>query len=94
MCTAGPGQLRQAATNCLGMLAEAHTQWCVQCSLKHWHFLVWHGLQVLLPQARSVPPDILLCTQVYRGRCKEFGDEVAVKRLDLDCNWDLVCGTC
>jgi len=29
--------------------------------------------------------------QVYKGRCKAFDEVVAVKRLDLDCNWDLVC---
>jgi hypothetical protein len=28
--------------------------------------------------------------QVFKGRCKLFDEIVAIKRLDLDSNWDLV----
>ncbi len=30
------------------------------------------------------------CLQVFKGRCKLFNEIVAIKRLDLDMNWDLV----
>jgi hypothetical protein len=33
---------------------------------------------------------VVLHAQVFKGRCKLYDEVVAIKRLDLDSNWDLV----